>query len=397
MIDPNDILGDANYEEILAEELPPRSIAFDEAGDGERHAGDSEEDIPLEVEAGIGGFEVPGTPIPAEQPLPADEHGDTSKLIKHRQNKFLDMSKFTKAVTTFAELTGMSRDEYKAFREVVHVLRDANGQVLPDVLALPKNLATLRDRMRTRMPLINMREANIPLKAEKLPTETERKKGKVRADDALIAVVNATLTFFDPPSVFKNIIASDIFTKMHHGLAYFVDEPRELFHSHAWASSIRTTSGQYAHIAPDMEASETHGAAVFPSDFVYFYCLDDGCYCKGIAEDSDDITDLHIGRVWGVGIDKRSDSLTFDAIVLQIHEGLRKGDPRLQNHNFDPPQENSELILASDIVYIPESCLFAYVDVYRDYAFGESHSNPTPAPSMRKARTTAQSRGRAPL
>ena len=35
---------------------------------------------------------------------------------------------------------------------------------------------------------------------------------------------------------------------MHTGLAHFVDEPEELYHSHSWASSIRSTSGEFAHI-----------------------------------------------------------------------------------------------------------------------------------------------------
>jgi hypothetical protein len=42
------------------------------------------------------------------------------------------MSQFVKAVAAFVELTGMSRDEYKAFLEVVCVLRFEDGEVYQD-------------------------------------------------------------------------------------------------------------------------------------------------------------------------------------------------------------------------------------------------------------------------
>lgn len=117
------------------------------------------------------------------------------------------MPKFLKAVAIFAELIGISRDEYKAFRKVVYILYNLNSDILEDVKALPLNLATLRDRIRKRILLINIREVDIPLKVEKLPIKKESKKAKDGSADP----VTIKLTFFDPPLVFKNIIASDIY------------------------------------------------------------------------------------------------------------------------------------------------------------------------------------------
>lgn len=89
--------------------------------------------------------------------------------------------------------------------------------------------------MRNRLPHMNMREAEIPLKAEKRPTETamSKRKGKGKATvGGDVETVSTTLTFVDPPPVIRNFLASDIGKSMHKGPTLFVDEPGELFHSH---------------------------------------------------------------------------------------------------------------------------------------------------------------------
>ncbi|KAN0069015.1 hypothetical protein V8E54_012644 [Elaphomyces granulatus] len=65
------------------------------------------------------------------------------------------------------------------------------------------------------------------------------------------------LYFFDPIAVFTAFLRSDIYNQMHITLGKFYDNPQELWHSHAaWRSSIRTSSGQFAHY-PD-------GKPIFP-------------------------------------------------------------------------------------------------------------------------------------
>jgi hypothetical protein len=55
-----------------------------------------------------------------------------------------------------------------------------------------------------------------------------------------------------------------MFQQLHQGMAEYHDAPTELWHSHAWASSIRTTAGQFAHYSSKQP--------IFPSDFIMFRC-----------------------------------------------------------------------------------------------------------------------------
>ena len=59
---------------------------------------------------------------------------------------------------------------------------------------------------------------------------------------------------------------------MYKGIAHLVDNPNELFHSLYWSSSIRIIFSEYTHF---INNSEDNGKAIFPSDFIYFYCRKD--------------------------------------------------------------------------------------------------------------------------
>jgi hypothetical protein len=373
-LDPREVIGAATYEEMLFEEAPPQSVAFVQPG---VNIGDGDDIADPEFE-----LVPPEELIPEElRPKPKEDPSDTSTLVLSRQNKFIEISQFEKALAIYVELTGMSRGDYTALRETLFVLRDTDGNVLRDVEALPKQLSTLRDRMRKRMPLMNMREVGIPLKVEKLPTEAAKSKGKGKGKAGETETVTTKLTFFDPPSVIKNFVGSDIFDNMHQGPAIFVDAPHELFHSHAWASSVRTTCGRYAHI-PNI----TEVCPVFPSDFIYYRCLQEHCHCQSIGDEDDEIVDIHIGRVYGVGFDHRRRPCSNPGeLVLQIQECLQYNKGVAPTH-LDPAHEDEhELLLVAELTYIPESKLFAHVPggVYCDYTFGEIHENPTPASRRR--------------
>ena len=59
-------------------------------------------------------------------------------------------------------------------------------------------------------------------------------------------------------------------------MAHFVDEPAELFHSMAWAMSIKACSGEYA---------RNHDGTfiVLPSDAVYYRCIISGYDYSGLV------------------------------------------------------------------------------------------------------------------
>ncbi|KAG5953920.1 hypothetical protein E4U53_007832 [Claviceps sorghi] len=75
-------------------------------------------------------------------------------------------------------------------------------------------------------------------------------------------------------------------------MAHFVDHPTELFHSPAWACSVRASLGHYAHfINDDGEKCDP----IFPGDWVYYLC-DDPLYERilelEVSNDDIDITGL---------------------------------------------------------------------------------------------------------
>ena len=138
---------------------------------------------------------------------------------------------------------------------------------------------------------------------------------------------------------------------MHLGLGEFRDSPTELWHSHSWHSSVRSTCGRYAHL-PEK-------SPLFPSDWISFRCPDNTC------------KSLHVGRIYGVALDHRSIAPVPGAITLQIQEALTVKD--LFSDLFDPPVHDTELVLTDRFYYVLESNVNGPLgkSCILDYDFGE--------------------------
>lgn len=368
------------YEERVVNTPEPESVGFNTA------ISQDDEDMP-DVDAPEGSASPRASPFVPVEVVPQEnlDPNDISQLLKHRQNRFIDMSKFEKAMAMFIDLTGMSRSEYDALREILLLLKCGDGETVPDVVKLPTQLATLKNRIRSRLPLMDMRKAPIPLYVEKLPTEPAQSKGKGKQQPRgrkEFDTITADLHFFDPTSVFVNMLSSDIRKDMHLGPAHFVDEPTELFHSRSWSSSVRTSSGIYPHI-PLRDGQK--GAVIFPSDFIYFCCQNPNCQCQQLGADS---ADFHIGRVYGFGYDHRSSPVTIDQneLVLQIQEAFLNDNPYTPFALSDklPTWDYDEVVLTSDLTYVPESCAIGHLKVYIDRVFGETHDDPQPSAAFKQ-------------
>lgn len=72
-------------------------------------------------------------------------------------------------------------------------------------------------------------------------------------------------------------------SRVHPGLAHFVDSPSELWHGLVWGSSIRTTSGEFTRYLS--------GAPISPSDFIYYKYIVDACDRESTCSTP------HLGRV----------------------------------------------------------------------------------------------------
>jgi hypothetical protein len=107
--------------------------------------------------------------------------------------------------------------------------------------------------------------------------------------------------WYDPSVLFHNILSSYLATtKMHFGMARYVDQPTELWHSRAWGSSIRAASGEFA--------SASTGNILFPSDFVHF---------ESIQIPGSQIW-VEYGRISFIGLDQRSNSHMNGQVVLTL-------------------------------------------------------------------------------
>jgi len=54
--------------------------------------------------------------------------------------------------------------------EGLHLLGGPNGESLPEIMALPKEVSTMLARLRNRIPLCHMRQTDIPVRNVKQPT-----------------------------------------------------------------------------------------------------------------------------------------------------------------------------------------------------------------------------------
>ena len=352
----------AGHEERTLDAPEPEAIDFDAA------IGQEDEEMPDVDEPCLASHSCASLPRDPE---------DISELLEHKQNRSHKMSKFELAIAILVENEGFSRSDYETLREALCTSRCNHGEPIDEFSRMPMDMSTVRSRLRSRLPLLDMRKAPIPLKVEKLPTATvqdKRDKGKGRATDS--NHVMSDLHFFDPASVFVKVMSSDLRKQMHLGPAHFVDEPTELFHAHAWASSVRTSSGVYPHF-PDTPDGKK-GSVIFPSDFIYYCCQNDQCRCHTEGNNYDN---LHIGRVYGFGYDHGSSPCADrDQLVLQIQEAFFPDSPHTPINLLEkiPAWNWEECVLASDVTYIPESNAIGSIKVNVDRVSGETHDDPQP-------------------
>lgn len=284
---------------------------------------------------------------------------DDSELIAHKQLHDLSMSKFKIAFGLFAHNTSMSRKEYESLKQILGLLNH------PEIEKLPRSVTTLKSQVLRQLPLLDMRKKSIPLAPEKLATETATQK----ASSAEGTIPHEDIYFFDPQALFKAFLSSDIVKKMHVGMAEYRDEPTELWHSRCWASSLRTSSGQYPHYQHGSSA----GQPIFPSDFVYFSCFDPDCQCNS-GDEGHEI--LHFGRAIGFGKDFRTNQLVSKGktvIHIQeviITERLPKGVV------FHPPPHPDEAFIQTspELTHlVPEDHIHLPGKAVLDYSFGEDN------------------------
>ena len=303
--------------------------------------------------------------------------------IQDQEEKY---SEFVLTVGVLLLTHGVDQKLYTAIRQSYKQLL-ASKLPQAEVESLPKESSTIKNWVLSSIPLKEIPSDVVALQPEKLPTERASRKS-----DEGVLTVKGDFYHIDPYGIFTSLLASDLAKRMHFGLAHFVDKATDLFHSHSWASSVRTTSGQYAHVIrkqTDVRGNEieVYDHAVFPSDFVLYKCSNGECVCKTASTSNAD--NAHLGRIYGVGKDFRTDYCTakIGDVALQIQEAFPH--PQLRFPGLIPPhpqpildQSPNELVLDLLSTFVPQSNLIARTAdnmIVCNYFWGEDHTDPSPA------------------
>ena len=276
---------------------------------------------------------------------------DLSEEIPHRRSHDPNPSQFTVALGLWCEEAGISRVQYTSLLEILRM-----PELPQKVPSLPKSLSTLKKQTSAILPLLSMRKQSIPLQ------HAQQSRQKTEED----------LIFFDPVDLFKSVAASNIAHTLHLGLGEFHDSHQqdELFKSSCWTSSIRTTSGEYAHYPS--------GQPVFPSDFASFRCSQRPPFCTACPSSTTGY--FHLGRVLGVGRDYRAVAMEPKGqVVIQLQEVLHPQHVA-SIVPINPPAAQHERILSWNTVFCcTEAKLGERINVKLDYAFGNDKLATRPA------------------
>ncbi|KAI0599024.1 hypothetical protein F4775DRAFT_591811 [Biscogniauxia sp. FL1348] len=288
--------------------------------------------------------DIPGRTLASSRQAPwAIE--DKSEVVPHRRNLTL-MPDLHMALGVWAQLNSISDKTYRGLKEILQAhIKPEEPDSLRDLMSLPVAVGSLKKGVKRRLPLLEMRKAPIALHPEKM-SSLKKQKSQFQAVSPV-----QDLYFFNPVDYVQKLLSSKIKDDMYFGMAILVDEPVHPWNSKAWASSIRATSGQFAHYP--------NGEPIFASDFVEYMCHRPICpQCRGSGPEAGP----HKGRIIEVWRDqRRAEDLvtTHDAVIvvieplvnLSILVNMLKNNKDLVNMKGFPkesPLADNEMVLVKD-------------------------------------------------
>ncbi|KAF6223757.1 hypothetical protein HO173_013218 [Letharia columbiana] len=254
------------------------------------------------------------------------------------------------ALGLWFEKSGGSRADYVRLREVFQLskpsaagssmVEEGNEDSELDMHTLPLKLDTLKRQIRRHIPLLQLLRKPLTVMIEKQPSLPQREKGMQRQSIER----QAWQYWYEPLDLIRTILsATYLREKMFFGMAQYVDEPTELWQSHAWGSSIRSTSGEVCHTQKR--------ALIIPGDLVRIRS-----------------SPYRIGRVIFIGRDYRQGATGH--IVITLQAVADHGASILDSFDLNLDNEH-ELFLIEDVLLeqTPQS-ITRHLDIYYDRDFG---------------------------
>lgn len=265
-------------------------------------------------------------PPPTQAPIPVFPP-DSSEEVPHKRS-LDDIDDFTMALGLWVEDMGITRQGWTSLLDVLSLLESVK-----QIDRLPKSISTFRKNTKAHLPLLKLRRKELALVSDKLPTLAPLIRG-------IKTPRTEYMYWFDVQHLFKTMLSSSTFvSKLHQGMADFVNSPQELWHSPAWGASIRTCSGDFAY--------NINGEPIFPSDITVYMCTDEDCNC------SDPDCKPHLGRAVCIGRDRTSTSSEPGAIIIKVQRLAERCEcsakllDLIDNH--DSVIDTAELFLLEDI------------------------------------------------
>lgn len=312
------------------------------------------EDIPPLLDSPEGLPTMPSQKIPSyeSKSSPWKPFAEGSRFnTNHSQGQ---PSGFVIALGLWVFTASVSRSNYAALCEVL-----ASATSLEELRSIPRKLDTLKRYIQDLLPVLPTKVYTVPVDPKAQSSVSPATKNCSERETSMQYV-------YSLPHLFSSILSSDLgSSKLHFGMAEYSDHPVELWHHHAWGSSLVTTSGQYAS-CPDS------GDIFLPSDFVQFVFR---------SWQRSSISSQY-GRIIFVGKDTRSYSQTRGQVVctvqpvLEPHQLAEVGNERGCSFRLTDPHIDSGYQLVEDAVLeVPLASISSRVSFQLVYA------DPPTAPS----------------
>ena len=187
--------------------------------------------------------------IPPSDLSSFDDEKDGAERVQNKASS-IESTPFIIAIGLWAEKSGISRLDYVRLRELLQLIEQPS-------INLPAKLDTLKRRLRTYLPMLTLMRKALPVLIAKQATlPSGEKTGGTTHIHRM-----SWQYWYDPIDLVRQILSADkLRSQMYFGKAQYQDKPEELWHSRAWGSSIRATSGENVYT--------TDGKLLIPGDIV---------------------------------------------------------------------------------------------------------------------------------
>ena len=280
---------------------------------------------------------------------------DSNENIEHEIDQDAISSSFHLTLSLYFERCEESRAKYVKLREVLQLRKFfSDFDHIDSAKTLSLKLNSFKRQIRRHVSLLKLTRKALSIIIEKQSSLVARKKGerKQRIERLVWQY------WYDFVDLIRTILsATKLREKMHFDMTTYVDESIELWHFHAWDSSIRSCFEDVCYTQKD--------SFIISDDLVRIFC-----------DDSTSEWAYTMSRVIFIERDHCSDALTSDEIILFLQCIVQRNHPILGDDSLNDDED--ELFLVENINHLVSidrvlSHLNAALD--RDYSDDDNESN----------------------